>query len=186
MAIGQWSKMIAVGVVLSCVGFSSSASSRLWKATPSQIAGEYASITHNRGNGDFVTIVWSASPTAVAGSQLATILEQYVVISAVHSRTNFAQPAAGTTFDDIKNLERRDDSGNTLSPVSRDILPPASIGILAAFEAGYRRGLGPRANGVRFFLFDMGTVRACEKGGISVPLDGETYTWETPFPGCSQ
>jgi hypothetical protein len=64
-------------------------------------------------------------------------------------------------------------------------LPPASIGLLATFEAGYRQGLGPRGNGVRFFLFDAGAVRACEKGVISVPFDGETYTWETPFPGCS-
>jgi hypothetical protein len=37
-------KMILVGAMLSCVGFSSSASSRPWKPTPAQIAADYASI----------------------------------------------------------------------------------------------------------------------------------------------
>jgi hypothetical protein len=37
----------------------------------------------------------------------------------------------------------------------------------------------------KFFTFDAETVRACEKEKLSVPLAGETYFWETPFPGCS-
>jgi hypothetical protein len=186
MSIGQWHKVILVGAMLSFVGLSTSALSRLWKATPTQVAGDYASINHNRGGGDFVTISWWATPTAMAGTQLVAILEKYVLISVIHSHTNLSQPATGMTFDDIKTLEARDEGGNLLIPVSRDELPPASMGLLAGFEAGYRRGLGPRGNGARFFLFDGRTVRACEKGEISVPFDGETYTWETPFPGCSQ
>jgi hypothetical protein len=180
-------KMIFIGAMLSCVvGFSSPASSRLWKATSIQIAGDYASINHNRGNGDFVTIIWFASPMATAGSQLATTFEKYVVIGVVHSRTDFNQPAVGIAFDDIKTLEVRGESGNLLAPVSENELPVASLGILAGYEAGYRRGFGPRGSGMKFFLFDAGTIRACEKGGISIPFDGETYTWETPFPGCPQ
>jgi hypothetical protein len=186
MSVVQWRKMIFIGAMLSCVGFSSSASSRLWKATPPQIAGDYASINHNRGNGDFVTITWLAPPTATVGSQLLAIFEKYVLIAVVHSHTNFNQSAAGIAFDDIKTLEVRDESGNLLTPVSEGELPPASIGLLAGYEAGYRRGFGPRGNGMKFFLFDAGTIRACEKGGISIPFDGETYTWETPFPGCPQ
>ena len=187
MSIVELRKMNFIGAMLSCVvGFSSSASSRLWKATPAQIAGDYASINHNRGNGDFVTIIWFASPMAAAGSQLATTFEKYVVIGVVHSHTNFNQPAAGIAFDDIKTLEVRDESGNLLTPVSENELPVASREGLAGYEAGYRRGFGPRGSGIRFFLFDAGTIRACEKGGISIPFDGETYTWETPFPGCPQ
>jgi hypothetical protein len=178
-------KMMLVGAMLSCVSFSSSASSRPWKPTPTQIAADYASITHIKGNGDLVTIGWWASPTARPGTQLVALLENYVLISVIHSHQNLNQPAAGISFDDIKTLEARDESGKALTPIPRDALPPASTGLLAAFEAGYRRGLGPRGNGVRFFLFDAGSVRACERGGISVPFDGETYTWETPFPGCS-
>jgi hypothetical protein len=185
MSIGKRYKMILVGGMLSFVGISSSASSRPWKPTPTQIAADYASISHNRGNGDIVTIGWWASPTARPGTQLVAILEQYILISATHSHQNFNQPAAGISFDDIKTLEAPEESGNALTPVPRDELPPASIGLLATFEAGYRQGLGPRAKGASFFLFDAGAVRACEKGGISVPFDGETYTWETPFPGCT-
>jgi hypothetical protein len=35
------------------------------------------------------------------------------------------------------------------------------------------------------FIFDADTVRPCTKGKLSIPLAGETYFWETPFPGCS-
>jgi hypothetical protein len=38
---------------------------------------------------------------------------------------------------------------------------------------------------MEFFTFDAGRAHACAKGAISIPLAGETYTWETPFPGCS-
>jgi PDZ domain len=185
MSTHKRNKMMLVGAMLSCVWFSSSASSRPWKPTPTQIAADYASITHIKGNGDVVTIGWWASPTARPGTQLVALLENYVLISVIHSHQNLNQPAAGTSFDDIKTLEARGESGKALTIVPRDALPPASTGLLTAFEAGYRRGLGPRGNGVRFFLFDGGSVRACERGGISVPFDGETYTWETPFPGCS-
>jgi hypothetical protein len=171
--------------MLSCVGFYSSASSRPWKPTPSEIAADYASINHTRGIGDFVTIAWWPSRMAMPGTRLADTLEKYVLISVLHSHVNFKEPATGISFDDIKMLEAMNESGKALAPVSEDALPPASIEALAAFEVGYRRGLGPRGIGVRFFLFDAGAVRACEMGGISVPFDGETYTWETPFPGCS-
>jgi hypothetical protein len=104
MSTGKRHKIILIGAMLSCVGFSSSASSRPWKPTPTQIAADYASITHIRGNGDFVTIGWWASPTARPGTQLVAILEKYVLISVSHAHQNFNQPAAGISFDDIKTL----------------------------------------------------------------------------------
>jgi hypothetical protein len=90
------------------------------------------------------------------------------------------------SFDDIDTLEVRDSSDTTLTPVPRDALPPVAIAILVGFEATFRQSLGRLGDSTKFFVFDAGTVHACEKGGISVPLAGETYTWETPFPGCSQ
>jgi hypothetical protein len=185
MSIIRWHRIILIGTMLSCGGFSFSASTRPWKATPTQIAGDYASINHNRGNGDVVTIGWWSSPTATHGSQLASVFERYILISITHSHLNLREPATGLRFDDVDKLEVRDESGNLLTPFDQDVLPPASIGVLATFEAGYRQGLGPRGKGTKFFLFDAGAVHACGKGGISVPYDGETYTWETPFPGCS-
>jgi hypothetical protein len=184
MSIGKRHKMILAGAMLSCVAFCPSASSRPWNPTPNQIAADYASINHNRGNGDFVTIVWWASPTAMPGTALVALFEKYVLISVTHSHVNINQPAAGVSFDDIKTFEAWDESGKALTPVPEDALVPASLGLLATFEAGYRQGMGPRGKGTRFFLFDAGAVHACEKGGISVLFDGETYTWQTPFPGC--
>jgi hypothetical protein len=186
MSLGKWHKMILLSTMLSCVELFSSASSRPWKATPSQIAAAYTSIDHNRGGGDFVTIGWWAAPTVTHGTQLAALLEKYVLISVARSHVDFNAPAAGLRFDDITTLEALDGSGKALTPVSEEQLAPASIGLLATFEAGYRRGSGPCGKGTKFFLFDPGTVNACEKGGLSVPFDGETYTWETPLPGCSQ
>jgi hypothetical protein len=185
MSIIRRRTTILVGAMLSCAALSFSASSRPWKPTPTQIAGDYASINHNKGNGEFVTIGWWAAPTAAPGTQLASLFEKYILISVTRSHLNSNKPANNNlSFDEIDRLETSDQAGNALTPVERDALPPASIGLLATFEAGYRQGLGPRGKGTKFFLFDAGSVRACEKGGISVPLDGETYTWETPFPGC--
>lgn len=164
MYIIQWRKIIFIGIMLSCIAFSFSASSRLWQPTTTQISGDYASINHNRGNGDFVTITWLARPTTTAASQqLIAIFEKYVLIAVVHSRTNFNQPASGIAFDDIKTLEVRDERGNLLTPVSEGELPPASAELLNQYEAGYRRGFGPRGSGMKFFLFDAGPTRACEK-----------------------
>ena len=42
MSIRKRHKLILVGAVLLCVGFSSFASSRPWKPTPTQVAGDYA------------------------------------------------------------------------------------------------------------------------------------------------
>jgi hypothetical protein len=58
--------------------------------------------------------------------------------------------------------------------------------MITTVEASFRQSSGRLGDGTRFFIFDAGTVRACEKGKISVPYEGETYTWETPFPGCPQ
>jgi hypothetical protein len=131
MFIIQWYKIVFVGVMLSCVAFSFSASSRLWEPTPTQIASDYASINHNRGNGDFVTITWLASPTtATSQHELIAIFEKYVLIAVVHSRTNFNQPASGTAFDDIKTLEARDERGNLLPLCQRANCRPRAPGFL--------------------------------------------------------
>jgi hypothetical protein len=71
------------------------------------------------------------------------------VIGVVHSHTNFNQSAAGMAFDDIKTLEVRDESRNPLTSVSEKELPIASLGGLAGYEAGYRRGFGPRGTTIR-------------------------------------
>jgi hypothetical protein len=182
MSTGHRLDVLLLGMIVLGIPFSS-ASSRPWKATPNQIASEYAQINDAKSASDFVNIRWWAPPTVVAGTPLAAILEKYVVVSVVHFHVN--QPGATMSFDDIASLEARDDGGKPLAPIPRNELPPTAIGLLSAFEAAFRQSLGRLGDGMKFFTFDAGAVRACEKGGISIPFAGDTYTWETPFPGCS-
>jgi hypothetical protein len=180
MSTGQRFNTLLLGVIVLGITFSS-ASSRNWKATPTQIASDYSLISHAKSSTETVNIKWWAPPTLAPGS-LTGLLEKYVVISVVHLHVN----QGGTlSFDEVKALEASDSSGKPLTLVSRSELPPVFIGFLSTLEAGFRQALGRFGDGTRFFVFDAGTVRACEQGGISVPLAGETYTWETPFPGCS-
>jgi hypothetical protein len=69
------------------------------------------------------------------------------VIGVVHSHTNFNQPAAGITFDDIKTLEARDGSGNPLTPVSREGIADCKSR-RGWIRSGYRRGFGRRGTAI--------------------------------------
>jgi hypothetical protein len=183
MSISQRFNVLLVGVMFSSVAFSS-ALSRPWKPTPIQLAADYAIITHNKSNTDFVTIRWWAEPTIMPGTPLASLLQKYIMISVVHFHVDL--PGGAMSIEDVDTLEARDSSGMPLTAIARDTLPPAAIGTLTTFESTFRQSIGRLGEGTKFFIFDAGAVRACEKGGISVPLAGETYTWETPFPGCSK
>jgi hypothetical protein len=183
MAISRRFNMLLLGVMFSSVVFSS-ALSRQWKPTSVQLAGDYAAIAHNKSNTDFVNIRWWAEPTVMPGTPLAELFHRYILISVVHFHVN---PPVGTmTTDDIDTLEVRDSSGMPLTAIPRNALPPGAIATLTGFEASFRQSLGRLGEGTKFFIFDAGAVRACGTGGISVPFAGETYTWETPFPGCSK
>jgi len=50
-------------------------------------------------------------------------------------------------------------------------------------QAVLPKAFGPMGQGFRWFVFAGGAVHACE-AGLSVAYDGETYTYETPIPGC--
>ncbi len=70
MSISQRFNMLLLGVMLSGVVLSS-AFSRPWKATPIQIAGDYALIAHTKSSTDFVNIRWWAEPTVMPGTPRA-------------------------------------------------------------------------------------------------------------------
>lgn len=179
-SIGRRFSTLAVGAMVLGLTFSS-ASSRPWKPTPIQTAGDYSVINHSKSNTETVNIKWWAAPTLPPGP-ITALLEKYVVISIVHFHVN---PGMTFSFEDVQTLEANDGSGNPLTPVLRDELPPAFIGFLSSLEATFRQSLGRLGDGTKFFIFDAGAVRACEDGGLSVPFAGETYTWDTPFPGCT-
>jgi hypothetical protein len=182
MRNNQRFNMLLLGVMLSGTVFSP-AYSRQWKPTPVQMAADYAGIEHNKGNGDFVNIRWWAATATQPGTPLALLLEKFIVVSVVHF--HIQQPTSTITFDDIATLSARDSNNVPLALISISALPPAAIGAVTSLKAGLRQSVGKLGDSTKFFVFDAGKVRACEKGGISVPYDGETYTWKTPFPGCS-
>jgi hypothetical protein len=163
-----------------------SALSRIWKASPNAIAEEYSRIQDTRSGGEMVLVMWYAPPNvradAPGASVLIPTLQKYTVILALHGRI---EKSSGTaTFEEINTLEARDARGKPLTLLARQDLPPTTIGLVASFEALLRQSLGAMGKGVKLFVFDAGDVDACKEGQLSVPLAGEVYTWNTPFPGC--
>jgi len=145
MSISQRFNMFLLGVMLSGVVLSS-AFSRPWKATPIQIAGDYALIAHTKSSTDFVNIRWWAEPTVMPGTPLAGILQKYIVISVVHFHFD---PGGTISTDDIDTLEVRDGRDMPLTPVPRSALPPVAIGTLSTFEATFRQSIGRIGDGTK-------------------------------------
>jgi hypothetical protein len=181
MSIHQRFNRFLLGVLVLGAMFSPAAS-RPWKPTSIQIAGDYAQINHSKTSTEFVNLRWWAPPSVAPGTPLTRVLEKYVLVSIVH----FHSSAAGVvSTDDIEALQAVDGSDMPLTLVPRGDLPPTAGEILSTLEGAFRQSIGRLGNGTKFFVFDAGAVRACEKGKVSIPFNGETYSWETPFPGCS-
>jgi hypothetical protein len=164
----------------------STASSRNWKATPDAIARDYATINDARPGGELVLLMWfvptMVRPDMSGAPNLIAMLQKYIVVMAVHGRLD---KASGTfSFDDIDTLEARDQAGNALNLLARSDMPPAPTAMLVAVETMFRQSLGAMGKGMKMFVFDVGDVDSCKKGGMSIPFAGETYTWDTPFPSC--
>jgi hypothetical protein len=166
----------------------STASSRIWKATPDAIARDYATINDTRPGGELVLLMWFV-PTMVRSDMsgapnLIAMLQKYVVVMAVHGHLD---KASGTlSFDDIDTLEAKDQAGKPLNLLVRSVMPPAPTAVLAAVETLFRQSLGAMGKGMKMFVFDAADVDSCKKGEMSIPFAGETYTWDTPIPGCPQ
>jgi hypothetical protein len=185
MALRRLFGTALIAAVISVVAVST-ASSRVWKATPDAIARDYATINDTRAGGEVVLLMWFV-PTMVrpdmgGAPNLIAMLQKYVVIMAVHGHLDKA--SGSLSFDDIDTLEARDQAGKPLDLLARNVMPPAPTAVLAAIETMFRQSLGAMGKGMKMFVFDAGDVDSCKKGGLSVPLAGETYTWNTPFPGC--
>jgi hypothetical protein len=187
MALSRLFGTALIPAVLSVVAVST-ASSRMWNATPDAIARDYATINDTRAGGEVVVLMWfvptMVRPDASGAPNLIAMLQKYVVVMAVHGRLD---KAAGTlSFDDIDTLEARDQAGKPLNLLVRSVMPPAPTAVLAAIETMFRQSLGAMGKGAKMFVFDAADVDSCKKGGMSIPFAGETYTWDTPIPGCPQ
>ena len=143
-------------------------------------------IHDTRGGGEVIVIGWMVPSMVAPGSggekQLAAMLEKYVLILVAHGRLD--KMTGSLSFEEINALEARDEAGTALAPAVRSDMPPIDNGMLAAVESLFRQSFGAMGKGTKMFVFDAGSVNSCKKGQVSVPFAGETYRWETPFPGC--
>jgi hypothetical protein len=146
------------------------------------MAQDYANIVDQRGRGDLVMLLWLV-PEAIPEDQHVAreILSKYVVLGAVHAKMD----AIGTfSFDDINSLNASDTSGRPLVALDNSSMPPTITGALATVQAIMSQAAGPFGRGIHWFVYRGGTVGSCQKGGMSIQLADETYTYETPIPGC--
>jgi hypothetical protein len=179
--------VVAAAALLVVSGLSP-VSARQWRATPDAIARDYATITDTRPNGELIMLMWIVPrmvlPNSPGAAAAITMVQKYVLVVAVHGHLDKATGIM--TFDDIESLEVRDQAGKALTPVTKNDLPPTNTAMLAALEAMFRQSIGAMGKGMKMFVFESGNIDSCKKGQLSVPLASETYTWDTPFPGCDQ
>jgi len=179
--------IVVAAVLLSLFGLRP-VSARQWRATPDAIARDYATITDTRPNGELIMLMWilprMVLPNSPGAAAATAMVQKYVLMVAVHGHLD--KTTGIMSFDEIENLEIKDQSGKSLTPVVKADLPPTNTAMLAALEAMFRQSIGAMGKGMKMFVFDGANVDSCKKGQLSVPLANETYTWDTPFPGCDQ
>jgi hypothetical protein len=109
------------------------------------------------------------------------VLSRYVVLGIAHGRT---ATTGQMSFDAIADLRIADSTARSLASLPPNAMPPEVAQTIAGLQALARQSLGPIGQGIRWFVFDGSTIHACSSGKMSVPFDGETYTYDTPIPGC--
>ena len=167
-------------LVLSWVALAPLAESRPWKPAMKQLASDYATIIDGRNDRDIRVIFWLAPPIMDRGPA-ADLVDKYVIIGV--ARGHFSSMGS-VTFDPIDSLQVKDSNARPLLRLAGEEIPPAVAGTVAIMESAFGQSLGAFGKGMHWFVFAAGTVHACSNGGISIPFAGETYTYDTPIPGC--
>jgi hypothetical protein len=155
------------------------AAARLWKPTPEQEAQDYSTITHNKGPDGRVVLSWMSS-ASMSSPVMQQLLDKYLVLSVVHTRSG---PGGTTSWDEVQGVQVMDAGGAALKELSGDAIPPTLVGMIATVEAVMKQNSHGQANG-HWSVYDAGAVHACGPGKLQVAYGGETYTWDTPLPGC--
>jgi hypothetical protein len=158
----------------------SPSSSRPWKPDAKAIAEDYAQILDHKPNGEIVLLWWIVPQTMLAPSA-TQVLDQYVIIGMVDARIT---PTGQMTFANLSTLDANDAKGKPLKLLGSSEIPPTITGFLAAMQQALAQSLGAMGQGIHWFVFDGAGVHACGAGGLAIPFGGETYTYDTPIPGC--
>ena len=158
-----------------------SASARPWKPDPKASAQDYSQIVHSKSNGDIVLLWWLVPQIVPTVPQAQDVLDKYVIIGIVEGHVS---PVGSVSFIPIDTLTANDSSGKPLRHLTPNDVPPALTGLLAGLQAALAQSIGAMGQGMHWFVFDGGGIHACGSGGLAIPYQGETYTYETPIPGC--
>jgi len=167
-------------LVLSWIAFGTLGEARPWKPAMKQLASDYATIIDGRDPRDVRVIFWLAPPIVDPGPG-ADLLDKYVIIGV---GSGHFSAEGSVTFDPIYSLRVKDSDAKPLQRLTGEQIPPVVAGAVATMESVFSQSLGAFGKGMHWFVFAGGTVHACGSGGISIPFAGETYTYDTPFPGC--
>lgn len=149
---------------------------------------------------EIVMVVWLSAPYVGAAIEkmpgMQEALDKYVVIGVVRVRREGNKilldygPAAKPSDQDDNPLVRV--RGPKVPENIKKLVAITKMGWAAAARSGPSGGQGDILNYAtkfyatkfRFLAFESGNVRACGKGQLRVRYAGETYTYDTPIPGC--
>jgi hypothetical protein len=158
------------------------ASARPWQPKGVTLAQDYAVIVDSRSSRDLVEIFWMAWPIIETASPvIREALDRYIIVGLSHGRSD----AGGQmVFDKEEGAEASSLDGTALKAITPDRYPPAVAAAVAAMGSFMRQSMGAMGEGMKYMAFESNDVRACEKGRLSLRYAGETYAYDTPFPGC--
>jgi hypothetical protein len=162
----------------------SPASARQWNPDSRGSALDYTQILHAKPGGEIVVVWWvtpESFPSDANTQVLKDVLGRYVIIGIANGRPT---PNGAAGFSPITDLKIADQSGRQLSPLPPNVTPPEVNQAMGAVQGIARQSLGTVGQGMRFFTFDGSTIHSCMPGKLTIPFGGETYTYDTPIPGC--
>jgi hypothetical protein len=141
----------------------------------------YLQIVDSRDGRDVIMIWWLAPPMFDETARTSLlVLDQYFVVGFVHGQVN----TGGTiTYDSSDAPVVTGNDGVPMKLLTSDAIPPTVTGLLAGVQASLGQSIGALGKGIQWDTF-TGPARACSKGNISIAYAGETYTYDTPIPGC--
>jgi hypothetical protein len=173
--------MMVLAAVLAAGSLSPAVQARDWKPKAATLAQNYAEIVDGSKKGELTVLFWFPAPMFEGKPKVQDMVNRYVIIGAVHAKLNADDLLMPVHIDSLQAL---DGNGKALNAIAQDKLPPNVVTFLAAFGSVMSQSLGVVGKGMQYFVFNAGDVNACKKGGMSIPFNGEVYTYNTPIPGC--
>ena len=155
---------------------------RAWKPQGLALAQDYSVITDVRPSHDIITVLWFAPPLAPSSPTAQAVLDRYIIIGASHVKQDTVSGQMESTPLDTIQVSDSDEKPLTL--LEGDKIPPTVSGVISGMGGVMRQSMGVVGTGMRFFAYESGSVHACSKGRLSISYVGETYTYDTPMPGC--